>query len=119
MNNISHAATILPVSDMQKSLNFYLGVLGFTASYLHEDPPSYAVLKLGEISLHLSETDAEITPRPSIYFFVHEVDEIWNHIKATYDSSLGEPHSWDYGMRDFEVADPSGHRLIFGKHKDN
>ncbi len=119
MNVISHAATILLVSDMQKSLDFYRDVLGFTASYLHEDPPSYAVLKLGDISLHLSHTDTEITPGPSMYFFVRDVDQIWNHIKANYDSSIGEPHLWDYGMQDFEVEDPSGHRLIFGRHKDN
>ena len=115
MKNISHSATILSVSDMKESLDFYHDVLGFTASYLHEDPPTYAVLQLHDISIHLSLTDAAITPGPSVYFFVHDVDNTWHQIKSKYNGSITEPVQWDYGMRDFDVTDPSGHRLIFGR----
>ena len=118
MKNISHAATILRVTDMETSLKFYPNILGFTATYIHEDPASYAELRLNDTSIHLSLNKKSMPAGPAIYFFIHDVDAVWRSIRENYEGEMTEPVLWDYNMRDFEVQDPSGNRLIFGKHVD-
>ena len=54
---ISHAATVLPVSNLQEALTYYTEKLGFEVNFLLHEPPNYAVLKLNEVSIHLSQVD--------------------------------------------------------------
>ncbi|MEL6988732.1 MAG: VOC family protein, partial [Bacteroidota bacterium] len=79
-NNFSHAATVLPVANMDKALSFYKDRLGFEVTFTWEDPICYAVLKRGGVSLHLSLTDdKEIkeSKRCMMYIFVHDIDAIY------------------------------------------
>lgn len=102
---------------MEDSLHFYTDVLGFAPRYLHNDPVDYAVLKLKDISVHLSKGNS-VRPEPNtrMYFFVHDVDAVFDDIQSRYVGNVSEPTTWDYGMRDFDVVDPDGHRLSFGKN---
>ncbi|MEM9260112.1 MAG: VOC family protein, partial [Bacteroidota bacterium] len=56
-NNVSHAAIVLSVQDIQASIAFYRDKLGFDLTFSWGDPTNYAVLKTGEVSVHLSEDD--------------------------------------------------------------
>ena len=119
MQNISHLSPILPVRNMDKSLAFY-NKLGFKNEFLWEDPVSYAVLSAREnASIHLSLLSPEQKEdnRVSIlYIFVHDVDQMYENCKANDIAIHVEIGDRDYMMRDFEIQDPDGNLITFGKN---
>lgn len=115
----SHHATVLPVADLVRARDFYRDVLGFSVEFEWQDPPTYAVLAAGEtVQLHLSQTDAPPPPdaRPTLVsIFTYDVDALHDQVAARGANVTMPLETMDYGMREFEVTDPDGHRLIFGQ----
>lgn len=118
-NYLDHAATIMMVKDLQKSIDFYHELLDFSVEFLWEDPPSYAVLKANEkIQIHLSKLDKALTLpiRPALYIFSNEIDKLYNSFLdrgVNIHRPIGDR---DYQMRDFDIVDPDGHLLTFGQN---
>ncbi|MEL7248163.1 MAG: VOC family protein [Bacteroidota bacterium] len=117
-DNFSHAATIFPVLDLERSLVFYTQGLGFELTFSWEEPPTYAVLKRGGVSLHLSLMDNQVTqavPTGLLYIFVYDVDKIYQRCLEQGIPIKNAPALQDYGMTDFDVEAPDGHRITFGR----
>lgn len=117
-DNFSHAATTLHIVDMSKSLSFYRDQLGFEVSFTWKEPIEYAVLRRGEISIHLSlGTREEVieTKRTSLYFFVYDIEAAYKELKtngaAVSDAIVAE----DYGMKEFFLRDPDGYLITIGQ----
>jgi uncharacterized glyoxalase superfamily protein PhnB len=114
----SHAATVLAVANMEQSLEYYENKLGFTCNFKWNDPIDYAVLKRGEVSIHLTirdDSESISKDRTSIYIFVHDVDAVYQEFsdkKVTINTPVGDR---EYRMREFEVRDPDGYIIGFGK----
>ncbi|MEM6342425.1 MAG: VOC family protein [Bacteroidota bacterium] len=117
----SHSASVFPVADVGVSAKWYEDKLGFTIGFLWQDPPSYGVLHRGDkVSLHLSETEMEnVSPKAILYIFVYDVDELYAEFLERQTPVLGPPQDTDYQMREFELCDPDGNRLVFGKSLAN
>ncbi len=116
--NFSHSATILSVSNMQDSLSFYSDKLGFNINFTWKDPVEYAVLKRGNVNVHLSLHNADVTNNglhTNLYVFVYDVDGLYQDFVNKGVSKISKPETHDYGMRDFDVRDPDGHVLCFGR----
>ena len=117
-DNFSHAATILPVVDVQRSVIFYTEKLGFDLTFSWEEPMTYAVLKRGGVSIHLTERGDHNTPSAQhciLYIFVYDIERIYEHClqeEVEIKNSLGER---DYAMKDFDIVDPDGYIITFGK----
>ena len=47
-------------------------------------------------------------------FFIKDVDALHAELIARGAKVLKPPQDYDYGMRDFDVADPDGNQLTFG-----
>lgn len=47
-------AAMLPVKDIQKAHDFYVGVLGFTKVFENGNPVGFMILKQGNAELHLT-----------------------------------------------------------------
>jgi len=111
--NISGAATVFQVDDLEASLKFYLEVLGFEQDFRFA---TYAGVHLGELCLHLCAHHFWKRPRggAAVSVFADEVDEYCAQIKARGAKIEGEPADQQYGMRDFVVSDPDGNLLTFG-----
>ena len=115
----SHAATILPVKDIQASIQFYRDLLDFDLTFTWGAPVDYAILKGGDqITIHLTEsTNVEVSNQNhiKIYCFVHDVDALYEAFlarKVQVHTPIGDR---DYRMRDFDISDPDGHLISFGK----
>jgi len=118
----AHHATVLPVRELSTSRDFYRDRLGFEVGFEWQDPPTYAVLRAESTSIHLSEIE---TPREAlaptsmhptlIYLFTHDVDALHAQVAASGVEISSPLQTFDYGMREFEVRDPDGHRLTFGQ----
>jgi predicted enzyme related to lactoylglutathione lyase len=115
----SHHATVLPVTDFVRARDWYRDVLGFSVEFEWPDPPTYAVLLAGEsVQIHLTVPDE---PPPSdarptlVYLFVQGVDALHERVAARGAQVTFPPETMEYGMREFEVRDPDGHKLVFGQ----
>jgi uncharacterized glyoxalase superfamily protein PhnB len=110
----------LTVKDLQKSLDWYQDVVGFTVDREHErEGKLMAVsLKAGEIRLLIGQDDgAKGWDRvKGDGFSLHittdqNIDELANRIKAQGGSLLSEPADMPWGPRVFRVQDPDGFKI--------
>lgn len=111
---IHGAAAVLPVSDLDASLRYFVDVLGFSEDFRFGQ---YAGIKRDDCCLHLSAHGNPNTGTPgtgSVYFFCDEVDDYFAAITQRCATTDGEPKNYDYGMRDFITRDPDGNQLSFG-----
>lgn len=115
--NFSHAATVLPVINVRKSIAFYTKKLGFHLSFSWSDPPTYAVLVRGGVSIHLTKRNDDKSPSDehcALYIFVYDVDQIYQQCEKEGISIINVPEERDYKMTDFDIIDPDGYVITFG-----
>ena len=111
---VTGLAVILHVKDMARALAYYRDTLGFTVTFTWEDPPQYVCLCLGDAAIHLN---AYVPPEGTshVSIFCKGVDALYAQFIAR-RADIAEPiKNQLYGMRDFVVTDPDGHRLVFGQ----
>jgi uncharacterized glyoxalase superfamily protein PhnB len=105
---------VFQVSAIDPAVEYLVNVLGFDEDFRWG---SYAGLTYGGgARLHLCayESSAPRLGQGAAYFFVADVDQVWERAvagNARIDHPIGNQ---DYGMRDFSVRDPDGNRLTFG-----
>ncbi|HEU0299777.1 MAG TPA: VOC family protein [Longimicrobium sp.] len=105
----------LAVSDVPAAVDFYTNTLGFTLGFTWGDPPTFAGVNLGDVSVHLMEG----TPSPggsAVYFVVGDVEELYAYHRANGVEIAQEPGDREYGLRDYMVRDLYGYTLGFGQH---
>ncbi|MEM6768380.1 MAG: VOC family protein [Bacteroidota bacterium] len=117
----SHAATIISVKEVETSLSFYRDKLGFEITFTWEEPVSYAILKRGEVSIHLTSS---LTPpvqgdHTALYVFVYDVEALYKDYLAREVPIDTHLDTRDYGMMDFDILDPDGYRICFGQGVDH
>ncbi|HXH90882.1 MAG TPA: VOC family protein [Thermoanaerobaculia bacterium] len=110
----------LTVKDLQKSLDWYQDVVGFTVDRKHEREGKLVAvsLKAGEIRLLIGQDDgAKGWDRAkgegfSLHITTDQnIDELANRIKARGGSLLSEPADMPWGPRVFRVQDPDGFKI--------
>ena len=118
MKLFSHSSIILPVNDVLATANYYRDNLGFSISFLWEDPPSYAVVNRDDaVGLHFTKADhpIQVDDQAKLYIFVHDVDKVYQEYLNA-DVKIIEPlNDTDYKMREFVIEDLSGYKLVLGK----
>lgn len=113
------AIPILPCRDLDETLAFY-GGLGFSIDFEESEPAPYAIVSFGEAELHFFGAAAPpAAPLAGAYLRVESADAIyrtWSQLglPAAGAPSLGAIADRDWGMREFELVDPSGNRLRVG-----
>ena len=98
--------TIFTVKDVMASLAYFRDKLGFDVAFEYGNPTCYAGLCSGEVSLHLIAGAVSI--------FVDDVDALHADLMKRGARVLKAPQDYDYGLRDFDVADLDGNMIFFG-----
>ena len=101
------------VNDLEQSILFYCELLGFHVEWLDEtDRAQQAMLRLHDTALLFSKVE-ENRPTLSgeIYFYVDEVDELYEEIKD--DVYVVCPPTDVDGNRIFKFRDCNGYNLVF------
>ena len=111
-------APVFPVTDFARALNHYVKKLQFTVKFQWADgggePTRYAILENGRCELHLSGGS---DPQPaSAYIFVDRVSAYYKLVREHGVTLSCDIEDQPWQMREFEVTDPDGNRLIFGEH---
>ena len=110
------------VTDLMKSLDFYVDVLDFEMPRLWGEPPNFAMPRKDGYIVMLNQQEG-IKPNPNgkhhatdAYFWCQEIDEYYSSIKKQGGLKIsGIEERPLYGMREFEVHDPDGYKLVFAE----
>jgi catechol 2,3-dioxygenase-like lactoylglutathione lyase family enzyme len=128
MANLTFISPFFIVSNVNDSVAFYVGKLGFEVIYIGpEGDPFYAMVGRENISIMLKAITKDIKPVPN--YTRHEW-AAWDAYISTEDpDALFEEYSTagvtfrrplrddEDGLRGFEVIDADGYVLFFGRPK--
>lgn len=106
-------APVLNVSNVQRSIDFYVGVLGFEIAFTWGEPTDFAGVKRDDIELFLCENgqgDGVVW----LSVFVDDVDVLHSEYQSTGAEIVQPPTNFPWGVREMNVRDPDGHRIRFG-----
>jgi catechol 2,3-dioxygenase-like lactoylglutathione lyase family enzyme len=128
MTNLNYVSPCFIVSNIKKSLSFYVERLGFELHYLGpDDNPFFAIVGRDRVSIMLKAITEEIKPVPNhtrhewarldAYISTADPDRLFEeYSKAglSFHRAIGDD---DDGLRGFEVKDADGYVLFFGRPK--
>jgi catechol 2,3-dioxygenase-like lactoylglutathione lyase family enzyme len=111
-------APILTTDDMDRSVRFYVDVLGFTCGM---QTPGYSNLYRDAVRIMLAAPNAHEKwkgPRFTGQLYIDletagEVDALWEKVKDRAEI-IYSVDDFAYGMHEFAIRDDSGYHLAFG-----
>ena len=119
------AAPVLGCRDVQAAADWFASALGFDCPGGVLRPPGegdgvYAIVFREGAGVHLQirRRPVFLSERPSFegdgYVFVGDADALHAEFAGRDVAVLRAPQDEPYGLRDFTIATPQGHRLAFG-----
>ena len=112
---------VLPVADVAAAAAWFCDTLGFQIDLLHGEPPVHGRVRLGDSSfgdpiyIHLSKRDGPLPAGSEIRLHVgHDIDGLHAHALAHGARVLSPPADQPWGLREFVLEAPGGHRLVLG-----
>jgi catechol 2,3-dioxygenase-like lactoylglutathione lyase family enzyme len=117
--DIQRIVPVLRVSDLQKSVAFYTGVLGFTVVWraANDGGGENCMLQAGSAALLLS-TGTHLGDKPqftgTLYFHMAGVRELFERIKDKVEI-VWPLETMDYGQTEFGIRDRDGYTLAFAE----
>lgn len=128
----TNMTTNLMVESVDKAVNFYKDILGFTV--ITSVPGSneelqFAILSKDKLMLMLQERSnfiqeypvlntEVVKPSVSLYIMVDNFDTLYEELKLKHTINT-ELHTAFYGAREFAITDVDGYVLTFTESKDN
>ena len=118
-------APVFGVDDVEKSVGYFCDCLGFEcdrANCIYRGPEGavYAVLERGGTVVHLQIRRGPVFTEPrgrmdtDAYFYVPDADALYAQYKARSVKIVRHIEDSSYGLRDFLIETPDGHRFCFG-----
>lgn len=113
IGSISSTIPILPALDMQATINFYTGKLGFT---LISDYGNYALISRDGAELHFFACDDKyLAENSGCYIRVKHIEQLFEELSKT-DAPQAYPLELkEWGMKEFALFDINGNLLRFGE----
>ena len=118
MADLTRIRCVLAVHDLATSVDYYTRVLGMSIDFT---PPGWAFLSRGSFRLMLGEC-ADALPAHDLgdhsyfaYVTVEGVDELFAELRTNGATFTQTVASKPWGMREFGVRTPEGHRIMFGQ----
>jgi catechol 2,3-dioxygenase-like lactoylglutathione lyase family enzyme len=119
MTQFEQVTPFLHVPDLQKALDFFTDILGFTVPF-HQDGYAYIHRETVGFRLLQAEQD-EAAPgrrRFAYYIDVRDVDALYEELKPKLDTlppgDVHGPANKPYGQRELLVLAPDGELIAFG-----
>ena len=110
---------VLAVRDLRKATQFYTDVLGFRRDPV--DARGWSFISKDAFKLMLGECADEV-PAAEVgnhaWFarvMVEGLDEYFEEVSARGADVISEPADRAYGLREFVIRTPDGHRLMFAQ----
>jgi predicted enzyme related to lactoylglutathione lyase len=111
---------VLAVRDLAVSTRFYMEVLGFTRDF-GDGSDGWSFLSRDAFRVMLGEC-VDATPAGELgdhswyaYVTVEGVDALHAEVAGRGAEILSRPATKPWGLREFSLRTPDGHRLVFGE----
>jgi catechol 2,3-dioxygenase-like lactoylglutathione lyase family enzyme len=120
MQRIIDCRSVLAVRDLQASTRFYIDVLGFRRDF-GDDTGDWSFLSRDAFKVMLGQCPAE---RPAselgnhsyvAYLIVEGLDQLYQELSARGAPVISEPVDEPWGLREFGIRTPDGHRIKFAE----
>ena len=119
MTQFEQVTPFLHVPDLQKALDFFTDILGFTVPFREE---GYAYIHRETVGFRLLEAEEDQAAagrrRFAYYIDVRDVDALYAELKAKLDTlppgDVHGPADKPYGQRELLVLAPDGELIVFG-----
>ena len=109
-------APTISVSDIERALRFYCGVLGFDTSFENGSPTSFVILERDAAELHLTLDPAHQATRQNVaHLMVSDADALYEDVLAHGVPIVSAIRDADFGLRTFVIADPDGNCIDVGE----
>ena len=118
MARVGSVRCVLAVKDLASSVAFYRDRLGFALDFA---VTGWAFLSRDQFHVMLGECpdamSASETGDHSYFAYVHvdDVDSLYRELSAKGVTRVQEISDKPWGMREFGVRTPDGHRIMFGQ----
>ena len=115
---IIHTRHVLAVKDLAIETDYYLNKLGFERDFT---APGWEFLSFGDFKVMLGECPDEMTAEETgnhswyVHALVENVDEIYEEFIERGAQILSKMENKPWGIREFSVLTPDGHRILFGQ----
>ena len=115
---VVHTRHVLAVKDLAVEAAYYKDKLGFDLDFT---APGWEFLSFGEFKLMLGECSDEMTAEATgnhSYFahaLIENVDEVYEEFVSLGADILSAVGNKPWGLREFSVVTPDGHRITFGQ----
>lgn len=115
---VIHTRHVLAVKNLKIETDYYLNKLGFDRDFT---APGWEFLSFGEFKVMLGECNDALWAHETgdhSYFahvLVEDVDSIFEEFKANSAVFNSHPQDKPWGLREFSVVTPDGHRITFGQ----
>ena len=119
MTQFEQVTPFLHVPDLQKALDFFTDILGFTVPFRQD---GYAYIHRETVGFRLLEAEenqaAAGRRRFAYYIDVRDVDALYAELKPKLDTlppgDVHGPADKPYGQRELLVLAPDGELIVFG-----
>lgn len=115
---VIHTRHVLAVKDLAVETDYYLKKLGFVRDFT---VPGWEFLSFGDFKVMLGEcADAMLAVDTGdhsyfAYVLAEDVDAVFEEFKINGAQFNSEPADKPWGLREFAVVTPDGHRITFGQ----
>jgi len=118
---IVHTRHVLAVKDLAVAAEYFKSKLGFDLDFI---APGWEFLSFGEFKVMLGECSDEMTAEATgnhswfAHAMVGNVDEVYAEFTERGAVVLSPVANKPWGIREFGVVTPDGHRITFGELVD-
>ena len=102
----------LPLTDVRAGIAYYRDVLGFKINYAQDD---LGVMDRDAVTVLLIARTPEHQGVGSAFFYVERVDDLCAELRAKGANVQGDPISYPWGLRHFDVLDLEGNTMRFAQ----
>ncbi|MEO6333368.1 MAG: VOC family protein [Pyrinomonadaceae bacterium] len=115
---IVHTRHVLAVKDLKIETQYYIDKLGFERDFT---APGWEFLSFGDFKVMLGECSDEMTAEETgnhswyAHVLVENIDEVYQELIGREAKILSPIANKPWGIRDFTVVTPDGHRIVWGQ----
>jgi predicted enzyme related to lactoylglutathione lyase len=119
VSRVLDSRSVLAVRDLNISTRFYIEVLGFQLDPV--DAKGWSFLSMDSFKLMLGECADEIAATETgnhswfVRLMIEGLDEYHHVISSRGAEVIAEPADKRWGLREFVIRTPDGHRIMFAE----
>jgi uncharacterized glyoxalase superfamily protein PhnB len=118
---VVHTRHVLAVKDLKTETAYYIDKLGFDRDFT---APGWEFLSFGDFKVMLGDCSDEMTAEATgnhswfAHVLLKNVDDVYREFIDRGAQILSPIQDKPWGVRDFTVKTPGGHRIVFGQLLD-